>query len=282
MTEVTSVVSVEADFQRAKAEEIQILMERRIMRRTAVKILSVALLFGLFAMVASATPTPCTNFLSQSVLNINAGGGCTIGGLLFNNFMVQAAGTSDGNAPTIAPQITLTNATLGSTAFPQLGASDIDLNFNPNLGGNTGGNITDLHFAFTVTGGFIGADLVNGGTGGTSIQEVICNSPTGINGGCLSANQIFANVINDGQAALCAGTVKTGTWLAQNNVCNVSLATEATGAIQAWVFKDISIASTSTSHLTSFDESFVTPEPASFILLGAGLLGIGLLRRKKA
>jgi hypothetical protein len=111
------------------------------MRRRAGKILSVALLLGLFAMVASATPSPCTNFLGQSVLNINTGGGCTIGALLFNNFAVQVAGTSDGNAPTVAAQITLTNATLGSTAFPSLGPSDIDLNFNPGLGGNTGATL---------------------------------------------------------------------------------------------------------------------------------------------
>jgi hypothetical protein len=248
------------------------------MRRRAVKILSVALLLGLFAMVASATPSPCTNFLGLSVLNINTGGGCTIGSLLFNNFQVQVAGIS-GDGPPTTPQITLTNATLGSTAFPSLGASDIDLNFNPNLGGNTGGNITDLHFAFTVTGGFIGADLVNGGTG-ASIQEIICNSETGINGGCNIDHQIFATVTNDGQDSLCVGTEKSGN--GNLTVCNVSPATEATGAIQAWVFKDISIGNTATSHLTSFDETFVTPEPTTFILFGAGLLGLGLLRRKKA
>jgi hypothetical protein len=131
-----------------------------------------------------------------------------------------------------------------------------------------------------VTGTFIGADLVDGGSGGTSIQEVICNSATGVNGGCNIDHQIFAAVVNDGLASLCVGTTKSGN--GNLTVCNVSPGTEAVGATQAWVFKDISISNTSTSHLTSFDETFVTPEPASFILLGAGLLGIGLLRRKKA
>jgi hypothetical protein len=48
-----------------------------------------------------------------------------------------------------------------------------------------------------------------------------------------------------------------------------------------WIWKDINIQNVQTDHLSSFDQSFnVVPEPATVSLLGAGLLGIGILGRK--
>jgi hypothetical protein len=217
----------------------------------------------------------CNTVLASNVLSLNAGGGCTFGGLTFHDFLVSNASGGFGTA-----EVDLTNATLTTIN----GIQEVDLNFNPNLGtGTTGGTITDLHFAFQITGKFNVADLVNGGTN-ASIQEVICNLATGVDGGCLNQNQIFNSIALGGQNSFClnngpaSGSAFTAACaLGANNGSN-----EAIGATQAWVFKDISIGDPSTSHLTSFDQTFApVPEPTVAWLLGSGLVGLGIFGRRR-
>ncbi|HWZ33995.1 MAG TPA: PEP-CTERM sorting domain-containing protein [Bryobacteraceae bacterium] len=230
------------------------------MKKGFASIFLVALCALMMTSLASATPT-CASLISINVININAQGGCTAFGLTFNNFAVLNASGGTGVA-----EIDLVNVSL-------LGGNDVDLNFNPNLGvGTIGGTITDLHLAFTVSGGLIGADLNVGGNG-AGISEEMCNVFQGINGGCLLANQVWNTVGISGQAGTCLGNTASGT--TTTTVCHFD-----GGVSQGWVFKDISINSVTGSHLTSFDESFIIPEPMTLSLMGAGLLGIGLLGRR--
>jgi hypothetical protein len=118
----------------------------------------------------------------------------------------------------------------------------------------------DMWSMFRVVGGggVNQVDLQVGGTG-ASIDETICDS-AGLdpNGGCLG--------VELGNLSLSSGQPRL--W--------VSLP-EHSGAI--WVFKDIYLTG-QTGHLTQFSESFHVPEPLTLTLIGSGLLGFGLLRRR--
>jgi hypothetical protein len=215
------------------------------MRRLTKWSLIIMALLSMLAVTGNAAVVPCAT-ATGNVLNIT--GGCTIGGLVFGTFQVLNVG------------------------------SEVDLNFNPNLGAGTeGGTITDLHFSSTVSGFFHGADLLNGGLG-ASIQETVCNAVTDGRFGCASPSNVLWNVLaRDSHAGFCSDNTASGS--ATTTVCNFG-ANLASGAVQAWVFKDISISNPATSHLTSFDETYLIPEPISMLLLGAGLAALGLLGRR--
>jgi hypothetical protein len=226
------------------------------------KVLILATMLIVAAAVGSAAPA-CTTVLGTDVTTLNAGGGCTMDGLLFNNFVVLKASGGTGLS-----EIDLVNAT-------EVGG-DVTLNFNPNLGLGTGGNtISDLHFAFTVSGPLFGSNLGTGGNN-ASISEQICGIISDINGQCLTANQLFNAVALAGQLDVCVGNVSSGT--GTTSVCHFGA-----GVPEGWVFKNISVNDVSSSHLTSFNESFQTgvPEPMTLSMMGIGLLGLGLIARRR-
>jgi hypothetical protein len=207
-----------------------------------------ALLIGVAALstgLASAASVCVTT--TVDVTTLNAGGGCTVGGLTFNNFQVSAG-------------------TVGITGINNPGTGGVGLNFNPNL--TNSATLNDIHFSFSVTGPansissvylYDGATFV---TGSASIGEEICNS-LGVNmsGLCASGpGTALANLnANGGQQA-------SAIFAAQTTV---------------YVWKDINIGGD--AHLSSFDQNFGTsavPEPATFSMLGLGLVGLGVMGRR--
>lgn len=147
-----------------------------------------------------------------------------------------------GNVP--SPAVYLVNAGIyGNSAF---------LNFNPMMGNSQVEQ--DIHFWFKVTGAHQGADLHVGGSG-ASINEIVCSGPFGAWNQCTGT--ILANLVAS------SGQFVVGYY----------------NASQAWIFKDIYHAKG--GHLTDFTETFVIiPEPVTLLLIGSGLLGLGLLRRR--
>jgi hypothetical protein len=227
------------------------------MKKGFASIFLVALCALMMTSLASATPT-CASLVTVNVVTIS--GGCTAFGLTFSNFTVLNASAGTGTAE------------IDLTGVSQIG-NDIDLNFNPNLGtGTIGGSITDLHFSFSVSGFMIGADQAVGGVN-ASINETLCSTLTGNSFGVCGATTLWNVTGVSGQTGTCFGNTSSGT--ATTGACNFG-----TGVNQAMVFKDISIGSPTSSHLTSFDETFIVPEPMTLSLMGAGLLGIGLLGRR--
>ena len=231
------------------------------MRKNWVSVAFVAL-FGM-AISASAVPT-CDSLVTAAginVLTINGSGGCTEGNLLFSNFAVSNASAGVGTA-----EIDLTQ---NGASFLN---SVVSLNFNPNLGfGTSGGTITDLHFSFTVTGGVIGAGLDNGSSINSSINEVNCLTSSSTTG-CVGT-QVWNTIDFSGQNTQCLGNTASGT--GTNGTCAYASAPST-----VYVFKDISIADPTSSHNTSFTETFVTPEPMTMSLMGLGLVGLGFLGRR--
>jgi hypothetical protein len=137
-----------------------------------------------------------------------------------------------------------------STIVASLIGSVVHFSFNPNLAAGS-----DLGLEFRVTGGVEGVALSYNGTGSGFVNEVVCKV-FAVGGICDPAQTLAIINVNSGN------TFSSATFASQGTV---------------WIFKDINSGS---SPFSEVDQAFQTPEPMTFSLLGAGLLGLGLLRRK--
>ena len=225
------------------------------------KVLMVASLM-LSASAAINAAVLCADPNPRDVLSLNAVGGCTIGGLTFSNFMVDAA---SGNPN---PQIDLFSAYIDQAGL-------INLGFNPNMSAPPSGGFEDIHFFFTVTGGINQIDLSVGGVNATIIERA-CSTAIGPNNPICPAEDVLANII--------AFSAPPG----PNSA--VSSMFPATGTV--YIYKDIGVSpdrpNSTGGGLTAFTQSFrpqnpvgdvPIPEPISSALCGAGLIAIAV--RKK-
>jgi hypothetical protein len=205
--------------------------------------------FLLLGSSANATPVTCGG--AQDVLAL--GFSCTFENLLFSSFsLVNAGGSPKGSMNLVSAALV---------------GEEVHLNFNPSLAVPADG-IADSWFYFQVDGAVDGIDLGVGGTG-ASITERVCSTPIDVNNGntCTAGmgNQLAALTISSGNAS---GVVSF-----------------PGGAVtQLYVFKNILLQGppTGPAELSSFSESFSrVPEPLSLVLMGSGLLGFGIFKRRK-
>ncbi|SRR5579884_2657104 len=207
--------------------------------------------FGL-AGVAAAAPS-CTNvtLLNQTVSNGDEfdnlqkfGGGtstsCTFGSLTFSNFSLYV---NTGYSTPTNLTVTLSFAGAGT------------LSFGTNMSYANG---QDIDLQYLVTPGIAGMILTASSGGG------------GVNEGACSTQQDFNNLTGTpGVLGTCAG-VNLGQGSAASGG---SVTIPFSGSTQVdWIYKDI-------SGVSGFSQT-VVPEPVTFSLMGAGLLGIGFLGRR--
>jgi len=221
------------------------------------KVLAIsALLFGA-VLVASGAPA-CGPGTYDTYI---AGGGitCQIGSLVFSNFSFSS---SAGVPATAIPAtgVTVTPLNLGAEFGFQFGTGmsvasgfqDIIISFVVT------GNITDLHASFN--GSF-------SGTGTSSDTETFCKNGISLPplGSCAVVNQGQYNLTNPPQNLAPAPLV-----------FNPALTSIA-------ISKDINVTAgaNGTATISQVTDTFSVPEPMTLSMMGIGLLGLGLMRRRQ-
>jgi len=191
---------------------------------------------------------------------------CGIGTLTFTNFSYEL---TSGSFTTATPDVTIEAAT-------STGGQDI-FEFDPDIAASS-----DLLLEFQVTGGIIGADLSAAITGTGFVNEVVCTVFNSL-GICptvdtlailnISGNGSSPETVSAGLGAACVGCT---TSTAGGNA-SVTFSSQS----QIWLDKDITAGSAAYSEVEqSYDA--VVPEPMTFSLIGAGLLGLGLMGRRRS
>jgi len=187
----------------------------------------------------------------------------TCGAVTFSNF--QALDASGGT--TVGLPINYLAGIGNSYYDPATGF--VQLSLNPNFTSVAG--VQDVHYFFDVTSTvpIRSVDMTVGGSvGGGSINENVCS------GGIVNINMGSGICIN-GSTQLANLTVPF------SGAGSANFVNPPGTSLTFGVFKDIGKTS---GELTSFTQSFQTavPEPATFAMLGGGLVLLAFFRRKRA
>jgi hypothetical protein len=218
-----------------------------------------------------ANASPCsagTNLLSQYVSNPTSApsGGlsstgtfsCQIAPLNFSNFSYLL----DSGTFTVSPlAVNVETATVSG--------GEVILDFDPNLAVSS-----DMDLEDQITGSILGVDLGWNGSGTGFVNEVVCTvfTSTGV---CPMSDKLA--ILTESSGGAVATAYNGGSSSTTEGIASVTFATPHS---EVWIFKNISSGNAPYSEV---EQSYLVPipEPVSFSLLGAGLLGLGLMGRRR-
>jgi hypothetical protein len=201
--------------------------------------------------VASATPA-CGNTNYSLTALANIGGSCEQGDKIFSAF----GGTLDTTDPNLV--VTFAGAGLGP--------------YNVTISDSTNAALTaNFTFSYTVTvdetgvvGGFNYIAAMGAG-GVDSFNSVAANDNLTSNAGCASLN-----------------SVDSGTGGFNTQTCNTTGQPTTMSIAESYVYTSgFTATGIQDTYIQAFQSTSGTPEPASMMLLGSGLLAAGLIGRKK-
>ena len=212
------------------------------------RIVAVALvaIIALTGVAVVGTPAEAISCVGAGDVTALGPAGCTQGGLTFSDFSVAAAGFTG---------VTIFLSPLSATV-----GQDVNLNFQV-AHDPSPVSLADILLFYTVTGGggatLNGIDLFNPGQNVT-IREVACADP-------------FVN-------GVCGGTPLASLVVGPNS----NLAASFDPDSQIFIRKDIQFGIDSfISEFTQSHDLTPVPEPATLVLLGSTLAGLGVFSRRK-
>jgi hypothetical protein len=206
-------------------------------------------LCGLFLIAAVGFATPACVAPTADVTTI---GSCQAGNLVFSNFGVSSVPTG----MTVALSGISASSTSVDLSF-QISGFSFTLPTNPS---------PDLRLVYEVTGLTTGVDNSFAGSPGTSIVETVCDSAGVTAGGGLCVGKVIAQLVDN-------STLSPQSVTFLNSQSNI------------WIIKDITASASvtglvSVSDITNSHET-VVPEPATLSMMGLGLLGLGMIGRRR-
>ncbi len=228
--------------------------------KTVFAILAALLVIG---PAAFASPTTCPNAQLNTYLAPSFS--CSLGNLLFSNFGYTATAT----APFVGIPATNVNVT------PQTTPADEGFQFNGAFGvtSNNGASFSQnsiITFTVSTLNGLATIDDLGlffngaaGGTGSTSVNEQFC-----LNGAIATCPNVLQSlkVSNPPPAFTNSTFFAPVSTIGISKSINVTSGTNGTAVVSQVV--------------NLYSQTSPVPEPVSYVMLGSGLLGLGLLRKR--